>query len=98
MEQEGRILGDAANLESACKEDITATLRHHEGLLKSMFAGAPAAARDAIASRIEILKQEIYAKEPFHVQLVKVQDGHKGCNNRIWCRHWIQNKMTDCHK
>ena len=75
MEQKGRILGDAANLESACKEDITATLRHHEGLLKSMNAGAPAAARDAIASRIEILKQEICAKakEPFHVQLVKVQ-------------------------
>ena len=38
-----------------------------------MIAGAPAAARDAIASRIEILKQAIYAKEPFHVQLVKVQ-------------------------
>ena len=38
-----------------------------------MNAGAPAAARDAIASRIEILKQAIYAKEPFHVQLVKVQ-------------------------
>ena len=73
MEQKGRILGDAANLESACKEDITATLRHHESLLKSMNAGAPAAARDAIASRIEILKQAIYAKEPFHVQLVKVQ-------------------------
>ena len=31
------------------------------------------AARDAIASRIEILKQAICAKEPFHVQLVKVQ-------------------------
>ena len=30
MEQKGRILGDAANLEGACKEDITATLRHHE--------------------------------------------------------------------
>ena len=73
MEQKGRILGDAANLESACKEDITATLRHHESLLKSMNAGAPAAARDAIASRIEIVKQAIYAKEPFHVQLVKVQ-------------------------
>ena len=72
MEQKGRILGDAANLESACKEDITATLRHHESLLKSMNAGAPAAARDAIASRIEIV-QAIYAKEPFHVQLVKVQ-------------------------
>ena len=38
-----------------------------------MNAGAPAAARDAIASRIEIQKQAIYAKEPFHVQLVKVQ-------------------------
>ena len=73
MEQKGRILGDAANLESACKEDSTATLRHHESLLKSMNAGAPAAARDAIARRIEILKQAIYAKEPFHVQLVKVQ-------------------------
>ena len=73
MEQKGRILGDAANLESACKEDITATLRHHESLLKSMNAGALEAARDAIASRIEILKQAIYAKEPFHVQLVKVQ-------------------------
>ena len=69
MEQKGRIFGDAANLESACKEDITATLRHHESLLKSMNAVAPAAARDAIASRIEILKQAIYAKEPFHVQL-----------------------------
>ena len=57
MEQKGRILGDAANLESACKEDITATLRHHESLLKSMNAGAPAAARDAVASRIDILKQ-----------------------------------------
>ena len=68
MEQNGRILGDAAS-----KEDITATLRHHESLLKSMNAGAPAAARDAIASRIEILKQAICAKEPFHVQLVKVQ-------------------------
>ena len=38
-----------------------------------MNAGAPAAARDAIASRIEFLKQAIYAKEPFHVQLGKVQ-------------------------
>ena len=38
-----------------------------------MNAGAPAAARGAIASRSEILKQAIYAKEPFHVQLVKVQ-------------------------
>ena len=59
---------------SASKEDITATLRHHQSLLKSMDAGAPAAARDAIASRIEILKQAIYAKEPFHVPLVKVQE------------------------
>ena len=32
-----------------------------------------AAARDAIASRIEIPKQAIYAKEPFDVQFVKVQ-------------------------
>ena len=71
--RKGRILGDAVNLESACKEDITATLRHHESLLKSINAGAPATARDAIASRIEILKQAIYAKEPFHAQLVKVQ-------------------------
>ena len=31
------------------------------------------AARDAVANRIEILKQATYAKEPFHVQLVKVQ-------------------------
>ena len=73
MEQKGRILGDAANLESACKEDITATLRDYESLLKSMNAGAPAAAIDAVASRIEILKQAIFAKEPFYVQLVKVQ-------------------------
>ena len=65
-----RKVRDAANLESACKEDITATLRHHESLLKSMNAGAPAASRDAIPSRIEILKQAICAKEPFHVQLV----------------------------
>ena len=65
MEQKGRIFGDAANLESACKEGIAATLRHHESLLKSMNARAPAAAREAIASRIEILKQAIYAKEPF---------------------------------
>ena len=72
MEQKGRILGDTANLESASKEDITATLRHHESLLKSMNAGAPVTARDAIANRIEILKQAIYAKEPFLVQLVKV--------------------------
>ena len=61
--------GGCKLLESACKEDITATLRHHESLLKSMNAGAPAAARDAIT--IEFLKQAIYAKEPFHVQLVQ---------------------------
>ena len=73
MEQEGRILGDTANLESATTEDITATLRHHESLLKSTNVGAPGAARDAIASRIEILKQAIYAKESFRVHFVKVQ-------------------------
>ena len=67
MEQKGRILGDAASLESASKEDITATLRHHKSLLKSMNGGAPVATRGAIASRIEILKQAMYAKEPFHV-------------------------------
>ena len=73
MEQNGRILADTANLESATKLDITATLRHHESVWKSTNAGAPGAARVAIASRIEILKQAISAKEPFRVQLVKVQ-------------------------
>ena len=46
MEQKGRILGDAAHLERASREDITATLRRHESLLKSMNAGAlPAESR-----------------------------------------------------
>ena len=52
---------------------MTATLPHHECLQKSMKGGAPEAARDAIATRIETLKQAVYAKEPVHVQLVKVQ-------------------------
>ena len=60
-------------MEQKGRTGITATLRHHESLLKSMNAGAPVAARDAIANRIEILKQAVYAKEPFPVQLVKVQ-------------------------
>ena len=70
VEPKGRILGDTANLENASKDDITATLRYHESLQKSMTAGAPAAARDAIAAKI---KQAVYAKEPVHVQLMKVQ-------------------------
>ena len=71
----GRIFEDTANLENANKVDITATLtlRHHESLQKSMAAGVPAAARDAIAVRIETPKQAVYAKEPGHVQLLKVQ-------------------------
>ena len=73
MEQKGRILGDTANLESATKEDITATLRHHESLPKSTNVGAPGVARDAIASRFEIVKQAINAKEPFRVHFVRVQ-------------------------
>ena len=40
---------------------------------KEHQAGAPAAARDAIATRIGTLKQAVYTKEPVHVQLVKVQ-------------------------
>ena len=52
MEPNGRILGDTANLENASKDDITATLRHHEPLQKSMDAGVPAAARDAIAANL----------------------------------------------
>ena len=98
MEQKGRILGDAANLESASKEDITATLRHHESLLKRMNAGAPAAARDAIASRIEILKQAIYAKEPFHVQLVTVQAALKRAEEVAEKKHsavWTAREAAD---
>ena len=72
MESKGRILGDTAQLGYASKDNLTATLRHHECLHKSMDAGAPTAARDAIATRIETLKQAVYAKEPVHVQLVKV--------------------------
>ena len=72
MEQKGRILGDTANLETT-KEDITATLRHHESLLKSTNIGAPGVARGAIASRFEIVKQAINAKEPFRVHFVRVQ-------------------------
>ena len=73
VEPKGRILGDSANLEHASKDDFTATLRQHRSLQKSMNGGAPAAAKDAIATRIETLKQAVYAKEPVHVQLVKVQ-------------------------
>ena len=62
VEPKGRILGDSANLGYASKDDLTATLRHHESLQKIMNAGAPAAATDALATRIETVKQAVYAQ------------------------------------
>ena len=64
---------ERTNPRGRCKSGECLQRRHHESLPNA------AAARDAIASRIEILKQAIYAKEPFHVQLVKVQGSTYAC-------------------
>ena len=50
----------------------TTSLRRYD-ITRVYDSTAPAAARDATATRIETLKQAACAKEPVHVQLVKVQ-------------------------
>ena len=61
-----------AVLADAPKQHLTSSTRHFEKVLAAM-SGTSEVARNAVHSRIESLKQELYSRDPTHVQVAKLQ-------------------------
>ena len=66
------VLNEDAVLADAPKQHLTSSIRHFEKVLDGM-TGTPEVARNAVHSRIESLKQELYSRDPTHVQVAKLQ-------------------------